>query len=175
MQPVFPWTGDACIASHNLECFPRPLSLARWSNAKTSALAPIRPAVCPHGPGEMNDPPQGEAARWVPSSTLRTGLCLLSVQGRVPFTLPSGMFLADCLWIAATVLCVWDGCNERRASAHSARILRAHTIGDEVEPRYKDREDFVFYGNFWSCSALTHPHSLIELYDIHSFLTKFTL
>lgn len=79
----------------------------------------------------------------MPSSTTRMGLRLPSVQGRVPFTQPSGMFLADCLWTAATVVYATDG----TTSAHSARILRMHTGGDEVEPRYKDREDFVFRDN----------------------------
>lgn len=76
----------------------------------------------------------------MPSSTLRMGLRLPSVQGRVPFTQPSGMFLADCLWTAATVVNAPDG----HISAQSARIVWMHTGGDEVEPRYKDREDFVF-------------------------------
>lgn len=79
----------------------------------------------------------------MPSSTLRMVLCLVSVQGRVPFTQPSGMFLADCLWTAATVVCR-KGRNGRHTSALSACILLMHTGRDEVEPRYKDREDFFF-------------------------------
>lgn len=82
-----------------------------WAHGQTPRPLRCCPFVRlrPHGPGEMNDSTAGGGCKVGAGLHPAHGAPSISVQGRVPFTQPSGMFLGDCLWTTATVVYAMDG------------------------------------------------------------------